>query len=918
MATKLILYPQSFDGLSSFYSANSNELIVDGFNFTTLASTSTYTSVFPINNPATILTFAPATVPNVWYRARYGNTATPDFAYTQNNRAVLNSNVTVFGFSVNAMYQKITGLTTGQTYTISVNVNAAVSGELLISAGVSSIVNITTINAGTQIPVSFTATSSEETIIIWYRNTQDNDLFINFISCVETTQSTAIEVTKGQVICDLYENENIPLTLSVDDFKNAAEKVQSYSKAFDLPATKRNNQIFENLFDVTRSAQGNLTFNPYAKTQCELKQDGFILFEGYLRVVDIQDKKGEISYSVNLYSEVIALADILGDKTLSLLDFSELDHEYNITNIKASWNDSGAGITYLNASSSGYRDANDTVKYPFCDWVHNYIIDAASNPVLPNLESSFRPFIQIKYLLDRIFQPTPFNYTSDFFNTSDFAKLYMDFNWGDSETPRTFLDTGGLTKVGDFNFTGSFTTVTWQTLDQIPAAPLGNPGAALSSNFNYSSGVFTAVADGQRYTITGSVEVKAVILAAQFQIEWVHSYSGGEDIYAQYITPAAVISHNYSFSFTVGNPAMRTMVTGDTIFCRAKEIVNNARIESAASGLIANYPTIINVQTNVNQTTTDSLLQNLRGEINQWEFLKGIMTMFNLISVPDKTNPNNILIEPYNDIFINNADSKQLDWTSKVDASEIKLTPLTDLKKKTVFKFVEDDDDYMFNNYKKAVNGFLYGSQIFDATTTTGGFQSVLSGEEEIVAEPFAATVPKPLMTQYADFIIPSIYSYNADDGTSEAFENSPRIMYNNGVKTLTSCTYRIPAQNTVAAIAAETEFLQFSHLSTIPTVVSVPPLPTDTQDFHFGVCQLVGTGQPTANNLFNVYWLPYYNELYNPDTRILSIKINLKAGDINTFRFYDTIFIKNREYRVNKIDYKPNELATVELILIP
>ena len=57
---------------------------------------------------------------------------------------------------------------------------------------------------------------------------------------------------------------------------------------------------------------------------------------------------------------------------------------------------------------------------------------------------------------------------------------------------------------------------------------------------------------------------------------------------------------------------------------------------------------------------------------------------------------------------------------------------------------------------------------------------------------------------------------------------------------------------------------------------------------------------------------------LYNPDTRIMSLKVNLSPGDINTFKFYDTVFIKNREFRVNKIDYKPNDLATVEFILIP
>ena len=31
-----------------------------------------------------------------------------------------------------------------------------------------------------------------------------------------------------------------------------------------------------------------------------------------------------------------------------------------------------------------------------------------------------------------------------------------------------------------------------------------------------------------------------------------------------------------------------------------------------------------------------------------------------------------------------------------------------------------------------------------------------------------------------------------------------------------------------------------------------------------------------------------------------------------------DRVMIKNRVFRVNKIDYKPNDLATVEFILIP
>ena len=164
--------------------------------------------------------------------------------------------------------------------------------------------------------------------------------------------------------------------------------------------------------------------------------------------------------------------------------------------------------------------------------------------------------------------------------------------------------------------------------------------------------------------------------------------------------------------------------------------------------------------------------------------------------------------------------------------------------------------------------------------------------------------------SQYADFIVPKLYASSEDE--TEGFDNSPRIMYNNGIHDLSSCTYHIPSQNGVAFISAEDQYLRFSHLTKVPTVAG------STSDFHFGECQLDSSiGNPTPDNLFNGYWLPYYAELYNANTRTMTIKVNLNAGDISTFKFNDTVMLKNRQYRVNKIEYKPNDLATVEFILI-
>tara|TARA_Y100001938_G_scaffold101096_1_gene138140 strand:- start:6 stop:662 length:657 start_codon:yes stop_codon:yes gene_type:complete len=218
----------------------------------------------------------------------------------------------------------------------------------------------------------------------------------------------------------------------------------------------------------------------------------------------------------------------------------------------------------------------------------------------------------------------------------------------------------------------------------------------------------------------------------------------------------------------------------------------------------------------------------------------------------------------------------------------------------------------MFNNYKNSVNGYLYGSKIYDAS----GFDT-LTGEDEIIASPFAATIMKPLMTEYEELIVPTMYSLD-DDGATSGIENMPRICYNNGLIDLTSSgiSYYIPQQNGGTS-ANEEEYLRFSHLSQLP--VTGTPTSGTVRDLNYAAIQLIVPGvSAPIDNLYNMYWAPYYNELYNSDTRTMTIKVDLNSADIASFQFSDRVFIKNRAFRVNKIDYKPGDLSTVEFILIP
>jgi hypothetical protein len=909
MSTQLILYPQRYGGYSSNFTASTLEYIVDGVNFTSINGSDSYDLTG--GTITGVLTLQPPTFINTWYRFRTATSGTPALPTQTANNLVLNSVTT---YTLAGVYQRLSNLTVGAVYTFTVNTTALLSGgsfQLKVFNGATKVLySQLTFDASiyTQGIDTFVAQSPEDIIMVTYYNTIDDNLTITDISITESIINPSgiyTNLQDGQVICDLYEEEDIPLTLSIDDFKNVAEKVQSYSKDFNLPATKRNNQIFNNMFEITR-ADDKLIFNPYVRTKCVLKQDGFILFEGFLRMIDVKDKEGEISYNVNLYSEVIALADILKDRTFSNLDFEELEHDYNKTQIKYSWNDSGTGITYLNSNTSGFRDANDTVKYPFIDWTHQYIVGGTNvpstsatdgNPELTSLEQAFRPCIQLKYLINKIFADANFTYTSNFFDSADFEKLFMDFNWGANQTPTE--PTEGI--YWDDPLVIYISNTAWQNVH------LQQEQFAFELGWDSANDRFVATQDNTQYNLNYVCVVSSPIASGDCHFRIAHRNSGG--------TLIQVYNPETDGGFTAaGNGTVSvSLATGDTLQLEAKADNFEEYRQFVGNGP-GNPTSLISASIGGSLVTTETILETNRGELGQWDFLKGIMTMFNLVTMADETDKNNILIEPYGDVFINNTNGGagnltlkdrgiEHDWTDKVDVSQMELKPLTDLNKNTIFKFVEDEDDYAFDVFRRSQGGHLYGSRKWNAD----GF-TILEGTKEIIAEPFAATVSMPLDGGLQAFIVPKIYSMN-DDGETEGFDNSPRIFYNNGIKD-TGASYYMPEQNGVSD-ENEDEFLQFSHFSDMPSV-------SGTRDFVFETSQIpLILGNPPVNNLFATYWQPYYNELYNADTRTMTLKVNLSPSDIASFVFIDTVMIKNRSFRVNKIEYKPNSLAKVEFILI-
>ena len=922
MSVQLILFPQNYQGV---YASNSSvittNLVADGARFNTIANHTGYSS--SASDPAFDAITNDAPTSN-WKKFRsQGSSAFADVDYP----------IVISGFSPklrfraasggsnssSGVYQTINNLVVGATYQLKFRVvNAATGGFIFIGAngygnnlGGGGVTSITTTGTGFR-TFDFTAVNSSEELIIDYQNDGADAIDIRRVTIKgagATPPLVFTDLADGQVICDLYEDEDIPLSLSIDDFKNVAEKTQSYSKDFNLPATKRNNRIFTQIFEITNSVESNAeSFNPYVQTQCVLKQDGNVIFKGFLKLIDIVNKEGEISYNVNLYSESIILVDVLQNKLFRDLDFDELTHDYNKTNITNSWYDS-TGITLsepLGLSSFAYDAAlgvnNTTVlKYPFIDWTGNLSVDSTTNyPILNKLEDAFRPFIQCKYIVDKIFNDAGFTFTSTFLNSSTFTNLFMDFNWGAGDMP---IEVNSNSVVGNYNATSKHYAGSSYT-----NLRLTFPTTSLASvNYDTSTHKITSPNNNSEFAITYDYEL-AVENGSPFAgYRWfVTKADGSPSISIDELqgTLNPLSSGSFSGSFTI------TLDQGDTLEAQFKSSIASMFYQDY--NILISSTATVNITRNITAVTESTLLNNLRGDLGQWEFIKGFINMFNLIIRQDETNPTNLLIETYDTVFndidkgLTLADRKIThDWTNKIDASEIKLTPL-DLAKETKFDYIEDDKDFAANLYK---NTFVepYGSKTFTARGNTIFVESA-----EVSATPFAATIVKPLFDYTPQFLTPAIYS--SDGGVYQSFDNKPRILYKTSASpfTMTSGTsYKIPQQNGVVSTGAETKYLKFSHTT------DLPPLSTSL-DLNFSPHLLIGISGNTLNSLYQQYWSNYFDELYNFDTKTMTVKVNLNAADITQFDFRNKVMIQNRAFRVNKIDYKPNDLSTVEFILIP
>jgi len=136
---------------------------------------------------------------------------------------------------------------------------------------------------------------------------------------------------EGQRV-DLFDDESVVLTQTIQNVKDVQKVFTDYSKTFTLPATKENNKIFKHYYNnsITNGFDGRSRVSATLELNHLKFKKGKIKLEG----VDLKNNVPH-SYKVRFTGNTVTLKDLLGeDKLGALTDLNSNTLVYNAANVK--------------------------------------------------------------------------------------------------------------------------------------------------------------------------------------------------------------------------------------------------------------------------------------------------------------------------------------------------------------------------------------------------------------------------------------------------------------------------------------------------------------------------------------------------------------------------------------------------------
>jgi hypothetical protein len=654
---------------------------------------------------------------------------------------------------------------------------------------------------------------------------------------------------------ELYKDESITLTQSIQDIMDIQKVFTDYSKTFNVPASKTNNKFFKHFynyhidgFDARRkkNAELHLNYKPFKK--------------GKIKLEGTQLKNNEPhTYKLTFFGNTVTLKDLVGeDKLGNLTLLDNLSFTYNDTNIEA----------YMTDGLDGYIGGTDEIEnaiiFPLITHTDRLIYDstdtaAGTNNVYYEISDTnahgvkfnqLKPALRVYAIIKAIEHKYEIEFSNDFFNSTNlsFYNLYMWLHakegslFDDQESQYTVSgftnvrgDTRNILGVHDSSFNNSYDESKQKRTIRVKVTP--------TSSDEYSIVIKQNGEEFNKFTgLTGTTTNGVANNVAEIEIP------NGEYTFFIEATNAATFAVDITIEQTGG---------GLLGLAGKKQITF-----TGSAGVLTDE--------NINITSNLPKMKTL-------DFLTGIFKMFNLTSFVDDNGK--IVVKTLDSFYAESTNT--WDITKHLDKEESIIDSVIPYRQ--VNLGYKGGDTFLSKNHENLANK-KWGTLEYAASDK-------FEGDEYNIELPFEHMKFERLREVVGGVITNIQWGWSVDS-KQESTIGEPLLFYvGKPIATIAAVNIAGERKNIVSPWVPSNSLTLLSLL-----------FGTQSQSLNFHSEIDEYSGAPNQVTLFETYYKDYIKELFDKQKRLTFVSAYLPMSITERLSLADKIIVFDNLYRINKI----------------
>ena len=639
---------------------------------------------------------------------------------------------------------------------------------------------------------------------------------------------------------DLFSDEQISITLQLQNISDISALFADYTQSFTIPASPRNNQILQHYYrtDLTASLDWK------ARQEGYIEINGIPFRYGTLQLEEVQMKQNApYSYSLSFFGSAVNLTDLFGEDYLYDLDLSALDHDYDGATIEQGIN--GSGNMPLTAGGT----SGDSIIYPLITPQRNWRYlsldadDIAYNPLASSGINYYevKPAVRCVEILAAIESKYGITFSGFFDDNDEFQKLYM---WAHRRAGWMYQNQPNAMKYQKVNFT-STTSSNFDLANDTYDVPVGEGGAWF---FEIQIATLSQTANIAIF-INGAYRTSQVISATGTY------YFGG-------------------INAEVGDRISLRIKSNDNSTALTYEVANwYGRIFQGGPSPVLKFQSRSPSAT----IAVEVRVSELMPEQKIAEFLIGLIKMHNLVFVP--VSNTEFSVYQLDNYYANSTDQY---WHEYMDIRETSVVR-PEIYRRIQFKYQEAGA--ILGEEYRLQNGVGYGDLRAD-------FE--FDGEEFVVELPFEQLMWERPQDEENNTQCEKVLIGKSIDRNLESYVGTPMLFY------ATSTFELNGAEGTLGFIDESSIITNLNTVWYCNTSSRYDVNDETTFSTNFGGDIDAYFLQAVSNGLYQVYWYDYTVDLYNTQRRLVNISAQLPTGKIIKMSLNNKIIWRNEKWIIN------------------